>query len=280
QALQISVSMGDYEGEALALHNVANGLVYTFAVNDIRADYQRAHEIYERLQHQVGLASIAVDEAMFETEIGLLARAHAGFENAEKIAAAIDHRWILCVALIDDAYCERLRSETKRALECAADALRLAQELHSTTLESAALGVLGCAELQKGDTAGAIRHLRRGVELRRGSEPTPRLGDNLRALADALLAAGQVDEAASVATELSSLYESHPHLAPQPAEWLGCIARACAATGRRRDASIAWQRAAATVMERGARIEDDDTRAAFYDLPFNREATSRVLLRK
>ncbi len=63
-------AIGDREGEALALHNIANGLLYTFDVEQTRELYARARQLYAMLNHAVGLAGIAVDQALFHTELG------------------------------------------------------------------------------------------------------------------------------------------------------------------------------------------------------------------
>jgi len=67
-------AIGDREGEALALHTLANGLVYTFNIAQAGSYYRRALELYERIGHRVGLASIFVDLGLFHTELGLLDR--------------------------------------------------------------------------------------------------------------------------------------------------------------------------------------------------------------
>src|SRR5438270_3429584 len=53
EAHEISRAIGDREGEALALHTLADGLVYTFNVDEARRHYRRASELYERIGHRV-----------------------------------------------------------------------------------------------------------------------------------------------------------------------------------------------------------------------------------
>jgi len=48
EAHDVSRAIGDREGEALALHTIANGLVYTFRVGDVESYYLRALELYAR----------------------------------------------------------------------------------------------------------------------------------------------------------------------------------------------------------------------------------------
>ncbi|MBV8364045.1 MAG: AAA family ATPase, partial [Candidatus Eremiobacteraeota bacterium] len=77
QAHAVSVAIGDREGEALALHNIANGLLYTFDVEQTRRLYAEARELYRILNHAVGRAGIAVDEGLFYTELGVFEAAEA-----------------------------------------------------------------------------------------------------------------------------------------------------------------------------------------------------------
>ena len=167
EAHEVSHAIGDREGEALALHTMANGLVYTFRVADADAYYVRALEIYERIGHRVGLASIFVDLGLFHTELGLLDRAIDFYARARELAGEIGSRFVACVERIDSSYCRRLRGELDQAKDCAAQALVLARAINSQHLESAALGTLGAAESGLGEHADAIAHLSRAVELRR-----------------------------------------------------------------------------------------------------------------
>ena len=270
EAYRISSEIGDREGEALALHTIANGLVYPFRVAEARATYARARELYDAIEHHVGQASLAVDEGLFHTEIGLLDRAFEHYERADAIAATIAFAWVRCVVRINKAYALRLSGDHASSAATAADALALARDLGSEQLEAAALGTLGAAESELGTFERALKHLRRGVELRRGAAKTPRLGDNLCALALALLRAGNGSAAARVSAELVALHTAHPHLAPQPTEWLGVAARIAAANGDDGRAVALRAAAAAAFHERLARIDDDATRSAFAALPFNR----------
>jgi DNA-binding SARP family transcriptional activator len=270
EAHDVSRAIGDREGEALALHTIANGLVYTFRVADAESYYLRALELYERIGHRVGLASIFVDLGLFHTELGLLDRAMEFYARAREIAGEIGFPFVACVERIDASYCYRLRGELGAAKESAEAALALAREIKSQHLESAALGTLGAAESALGDGAAAIAHLARAVELRRPAGATPRLGDNLCALALAALRAGDMDGARHAATELLALYDANPKLAPQPTEWLWTAAQVELARDGT-DAAHKLLRQAYSVMHaRAAVIDDEATRAAYLALPFNR----------
>ena len=270
EAHEVSRRIGDREGEALALHTIANGLVYTFRVADAESFYLRALDLYERIGHRVGLASIFVDLGLFHTELGLLDRALGFYARAREIADEIGFRFVACVERIDASYCLRLRGEFGAAKECAETALATAREIRSVHLESAALGTLGAAECGLGAYGDAIAHLGPAVELRRGAGATPRLGDNLCALALANVRAGERDAAASAAAELLALYESNPKLAPQPTEWLWTAAEVELACGRAESAGSLLRHAESVMRARADAIEDAATRAAYLALPFNR----------
>ncbi|HEV2741046.1 MAG TPA: AAA family ATPase [Candidatus Elarobacter sp.] len=270
EAHDVSRAIGDREGEALALHTIANGLVYTFRVGDAESYYVRALEIYERIGHRVGLASIFVDLGLFHTELGLLDRALEFYARAREITGEIGFPFVACVERIDTSYCLRLCGELGAAKASAEAALAIARDIKSQHLESAALGTLGAAECALGDHAAAIAHLTPAVELRRPAGATPRLGDNLCALALASLCAGDADGARRAADELLALYDANPKLAPQPTEWLWTAAQVALGT-ERADAARKLLRQAYSVMQaRAAVIDDAATRAAYLALPFNR----------
>ena len=149
-------------------------------------------------------------------------------------------------------------------------ALALAREVRSAPLESAALGVLGAAESALGAHAEALAHLRAAVELRRPSGATPRLGDNLCALALAHLRAGELDAARAAAGELLALYDANPNLAPQPTEWLFTAAQVERAYGARDAADRLLLQAESVMRARAAAIHDAATRTAYLGLPVQR----------
>lgn len=276
EAHDVSRAIGDREGEALALHTMANGLVYTFRVADAESYYLRALDLYERIGHRVGLASIFVDLGLFHTELGLLDRAIDLYARAREIADEIGFRFVACVERIDTSYCRRLRGELDAAKDSAEAALALAREISSQHLESAALGALGAAECGLGAYADAIGHLVTAVELRRPAGATPRLGDNLCALALAYARAGDRAAAARAAEELLALYDSNPKLAPQPTEWLWTAAQVELARGRPSAARKLLRQAESVMRARATAIDDAATRAAYLALPFNREVAEAL----
>ncbi|HEY0394159.1 MAG TPA: AAA family ATPase [Candidatus Elarobacter sp.] len=270
EAHATSRAIGDREGEALALHTLANGLVYTFRVGEARERYERARELYERIGHRVGIASIGVDLGLFHTELGLLDRALELYANAREVAAEIGFRWVLCVEAVDRSYAHRLRGAFADARSAAESALVIARELRSPPLVSAALGTLGAAESALGAHADAIAHLEEGVALRRPAGQTPRLGENLCALALAHVRAGDAEAARRAADELLDLYEANPKLAPQPSEWLWAAAQVELLHERFDVAQGLLRRAGSVMRARAAAIDDAATRAAYLALPFNR----------
>jgi len=270
EANDISRAIGDIEGEALALHTMANGSTVAFRTGEAAAAYARALALYERIRHRVGIASISVDFGLFHTEVGLLDRALEWFARAYDVAREIEFRFVICVAHIDISYCRRLRGDFEEAKAAAGSAVLLAREIGSVPLESASLGVLGAAQTALGEYDDAIAHLTVAVELRRPAGATPRLGDNLCALAQALLRAGDLPAARRAADEMLALYDLHPSLPPQPTEWLWTAAQVERARRRPTAADALLYRARAVMHERAAAIDDAATRAAFLALPFNR----------
>lgn len=103
EAYRISGEIGDREGQALALHTIANGLVYPFRVAEARAAYRHAAELYMSIGHRVGQASVAVDEGLFCTELGLLDRALILYANAADVAESIGFEWVRCIEAVNAA---------------------------------------------------------------------------------------------------------------------------------------------------------------------------------
>src|SRR4029077_21023126 len=102
----------------------------------------------------------------------------------------------------------------------------------------------------------AIAHLTVAVELRRPAGATPRLGDNLCALAQAFLRAGDLPAAHRAAVEMLALYDAHPTLPPQPTEWLWTAAQVERVRRRPTAADALLYRARTVMHERAAAIDD------------------------
>ncbi|HZW53730.1 MAG TPA: tetratricopeptide repeat protein, partial [Candidatus Elarobacter sp.] len=219
---------------------------------------------------------IAVDMGLFHNELGLLDRALEFYDRARAVAAEIGFRWVTCVEGVNRSYCRRLQGSFADAKADAAAALAVARELGSQPLTSAALGALGAAESALGEHAAAIAHLEEGVGLRRPAGMTPRLGDNLCALALAYVRSGDAPAARRTAGELLDLYEANPKLAPQPAEWLWSAAQVELLCERFDAAESLLRRAGSVMRARAAAIPDADTRAAYVALPFNRAVTEAL----
>lgn len=279
EAHDVSRRIGDREGEALALHTMANGLLYTDRVDDAASYYERAQQIYERIGHRVGLASIFVDRGLFMTELGLLDEALRWYDRARRAVREIGFGFVACVEQIDRSYCRRLRGEPLAARAAARTARALARRIGARHLESAALGTLGTAETLLDDCGAAVAHLTRAVDLRRRDGATPRLGDNLCALAFAQARAGDLPAACRAADEMLALHEAHPHLAPQPTEWLWTAVHVAHVSGRDDDASRLLGQAADAMAARAAAIGEPATRAAYLALPFNRAIRDALAVR-
>lgn len=276
EAYDRSRAIGDREGEAMALHNVANGLVYEFRIDETAAAYEQALRIYQDIGHRVGIAGILTDTGLFRVETGLLDEGLVLLRRAAAIADEIGFLFVSCVARINEAYALRLAGRLSESRDAAVRALAFARTLRSAPLESAALGTLGVAESGLGTHEEAIHHLRVGVELRRPGGPSARLGDNVCALAHAQLLAGDTAAALASAEELLALYEERPRAAPQPTEWLWVAATISRASGDEKRARALFEAAAAIVEERARRLTDPVMRDAFMALPFNRAAAAEL----
>ena len=102
------------------------------------------------------------------------------------------------------------------------------------------------------------------------------MGDNLCALAEAYVRAGDRDAARRTAGELMTLYATNPKLAPQPTEWLWAAAQVELACDRSSAARTLLRQANSVMRARATAIDDAATRAAYLALPFNRAVAEAV----
>ena len=191
EAHDISRAIGDREGEALALHTLANGYISAFRVARRRCVYGGRSALYERMRHRVGIASISVDYGFFHTELGLLDARSTLFARAARSprrSGSGSSRACRRQRELLSPVAGRLREAPRRARRRSRWRARSARRRSSRPRS-------GCSAPRNarcGAYDDAVVHLRAAVELRRPAGATPRLGDNLCALARALLRAGDL----------------------------------------------------------------------------------------
>jgi tetratricopeptide (TPR) repeat protein len=222
------------------------------------------------LGYVAGAASVQSNIAVFELYVGNVHKALAIYDRILPILEEVNAELPLCVAHFTRSEAYLLDGDRRRSLESAAKAHELARKMSARGLIAAARLSLGTATCENGDVDAGIALLIEAVEMRRRGGPVIRLIEALCAYLQALLDARRDDAARPIAEELRELYESNAEKAWRPTCVLSLLGQAARATGDESAAVGYFQRGRAMLQRETERFDDDESAAAFRDLPFNR----------
>ena len=176
---------------------------------DARSHYARARRIYRELEDPTGLTVVALNEGTACVRSGRLRDAERLLAEADERFRDLDDHFGSTMVKSNRANVALHLGEYADAARFAAEARDLAVAAGSRWLESVALGNLGAAKRELGNTAEALADAETGIALaRRASNPSQLLVD-LAEYALSLLRAGRVADAETVVAEVSALNATH-----------------------------------------------------------------------
>ncbi|GAC1388574.1 MAG: AAA family ATPase [Vulcanimicrobiaceae bacterium] len=261
--LRIAGTIGDVQLAAEAYARSAPALARLFEVERARAHFARARHFYRKAGNSQGLASIAINEAVFLMHLGRVNEAQTSCDEAYALFGRLRDLRGRAVALLNRTVIDVRRDSLDSALAAAKQALRLSRFIKNTPLEAHALANLGGVERRLGDLPAAVAHLRAAIALHRGLGGQIALVTHLTELTQALIATGAHEEATTACDELVSIVTATLPAAKDPQFALWSVARSLRALGDVDGSRWALERAAATLNERARAIPDEASRNAF-----------------
>ncbi|MBV8433584.1 MAG: AAA family ATPase [Candidatus Eremiobacteraeota bacterium] len=268
ELLELAIATADMESEIQA-HTVLGWVCRTVATAaEVRAHYDRAVELSERLNFVHGSVAALVDRAQYEATIGNVAPAFEFFDRALSVmeGTGADAFAGFCLANRSRAHCAA--GNVAPALEDARRAREIAERIDIPRLRASAGTALGIALVAAGEPAEGLRHLALAVDERRRLGSVPGLCDALCEYARALLRGDTPAAALPSLDELSALYAQHPDRQDCPIRICYALANGATLRGDEAAAASYRDRARRLLAHDLALLPDDASRrayAAFYD---------------
>lgn len=272
QMLALCRTIGDREGEADAHARLAATLARLFQVSRALGHYEKATSLYADMGKRQGQAAVLLNRGMLANTLGRYAEAMAGFRQAELLFAAMHDRRGIASCAINLSAVAIYQGDYRLAQEYASAARALAHTIQIPLFEAAALGNLGEAELKLGEPKRAIAHLTAAVALRRQQHLPPEdSATDLSLLTLAHLHAGKMEQARRMADELLELVATKADTIYDPQLALWAAVQTYRARGQSQRGGELLSQANAILQEKAAAIPDPESRAAFLQIPTNRE---------
>ena len=240
---------------------------------DVVAARKLTSELFEYVeQHNVRLNSLALRQNLGEIfEALALGNIDTAIETLEAVltdAERLGQTSAICCSLINIGEVLVVRNEASRALPYLQRAYELTERSGEGRLHLDAKVALGAAEAASGSPMKGLRKLREMANERRHS-PRLHVGD-LCSLIEALLRAGLANEAIPYAAELEAAYAEHRAGVQHPMRV--CLVLSDAAEARGDAVSAKRYRFEGATLAKAAleRLPDEETRANFAAMPFNK----------
>ena len=271
QMLELCRTIGDREGEADSLARLGTVSARLFAIQAAREYYAQARALYADLGKRQGQAGVLVNTGVLATRLGHYAEGQLAFEQAGELFQILEDVRGQAVCALNLCMAAYFQGEFVIARGAAARGLELARQMSSQVMEANALANLGAAERELGQLPGAIAHMEAGLAIRRTLGQVAELGTDLCDLVIAYVRQGSLEAAQRSVVEMLDIYSQHEQAMMHPQYILWAAAQTFRAAGEQARAREYLERACAVMQGRARAIPNDDSRASFLELPFNRE---------
>jgi DNA-binding SARP family transcriptional activator/predicted ATPase len=270
RGLELCRTIGDREGEADFLFRLGNIAGRRFSVGAAVTMYASATAIYDALNKPLGQAIVLLNTGLLYLKIGEHAQALGALKRARSVFAELNDLRGLTVCALNLGMAAYLRGRFGAALRISQKAVALAHRLGSAQLECTALGNVGAAERELGQSVASVAHSEAALDMRRRIAPMD-IGSDLADMGLTYLRAGDLRAACAIAQEIEALPAPALESVMFPQNVLWSAAQIYAAAQLREPYARALQRAIAMRDERCAKIPEGPWRDTYRLLFFNRE---------
>lgn len=269
--LELCQRIGDREGEADAYARLAMVAARLYRVAEARQYYARAADLYQQVRKRQGQASVLLNNGLFLARLGRYAESREAFLQAASLFDEMGDARGQAICALNQCAVAIYQEDFAEAQVQARLCMDTARKAGLGAIEALSLGNLGEVALRQGQPLRAVRYLRKAIASRRklGIPEAVSVMD-LSALLEAYLALGSLQHARQIAEKLWALYraDSQNMEYPQYVLWaLSLFHRAVKDTEKAED-DLA--RAYDILQQRAAAIPDEESRASFLNIPYNR----------
>jgi DNA-binding SARP family transcriptional activator/tetratricopeptide (TPR) repeat protein len=267
----IASEIGDFESEITARIELAWAAQFDSDVPSVRANYDTALELAERMGYAKAIAGLLMDRGSFEHRIGNSAGAIAFYDRAIVAANESGSPTLAATCLANRSVVLSIDGDPAEALASALEACDVAARFGDRRLKAGAKAALAMATIAGGDLAGGLEIMSEAIAIRRDIVDAFGLAENLCSYAETLLALGRDDEAAPCLDEIRNLYEADPEQCEYPARTCYLLCIAARKRGDEREARSYLRRGMQLLAREVARAPDEDAKGTLNRRPFNRK---------
>ena len=269
RSLALHLTINDREGEASSRGRLAVTAAWLGEYAVALREFETAISIYESLGHKRGLATSHTNLTLLLMRIGRFSDALNAIERSNELFEKVQERRTVAANQVNASFVNLHLGNAEGAKALATEALAITREISYPVFEAAALANLGNAERMLGNVEEGIAHMEAGLAIRRSIQEPGDYVDDLADLTLAYIEGDRDEEAFAIARELLSIGTASFDGAfwPQYAWW--AAAQGLAAGGAELEAAEARARARRELQAFAGRIDDEQTRAAFLQVPIN-----------
>lgn len=268
EMLRIDLARGDITQETVSRAYL--GSCSDAWPSEAREHFERAYEIASILERKTSMLMLRLNRGTLEEQTGRYDLALVCARDAFAIATELGEITVQAHALINESAALRETGDCEAASETARRAYTLVRDVDEPRVVAGALSAMGKAELARGNPSRAIELLEEAVMLRRRAHSQNTLVADLAALADALRQAGRPTDARRAADEVAPMVRDDLEEHLRPTKLCAVLADVYAANGDVERANEWRKRGRALIATTLGRISDEETRAAFRSLSYNR----------
>jgi ATP/maltotriose-dependent transcriptional regulator MalT len=269
---KISARLGNVSGTVAGHTLLAQAAYMGGDIADARARFGEAIEMAERHGLTQSFVMNSINLGCMERDTGNFAAAMAHWERMLPLALQLGAKSSHACILLNQGEATLAQGDAVRAAEILEPALALCREIGEPRLVGGAAIALGAAKAALGDRNAGFALMHEAIGLRRSSVGGTRaLASAYAYLIDASLAAGDAGGAESAAAELLDVHRGGAADAMFSTRNLTLLARVASASGDAAAAARYANEGRERFATRMAELPDDETRAAFAALAFNRD---------
>lgn len=275
ELLDVAERIGDQETSAKAHWLRGWAASVRGDIAELRSEYDRAAEAFERLQQPQSLAATYVNLGVHYADYGVFDRAIELYERGIAFAERAGTRNIVSIALANIADVEATRGNVTQARELAVQALDVALPTGDQRAIGNSKSVLGTIEIALGATAEGLAYLRDALASRRTLNATESFVDDASKLINALLDTGGASEAAALGIELEGSLDLIRATTKATFAYV-TLARLARASGDADREPEFEKRARRLFVQLRDALPDEESRTAFESLPYYRDLAGRA----
>lgn len=269
RALHMASVTNDLAGRANALERLASVAVRLKKFAEARDHFDEALRLYRELESPHGVAVVLLNRGIFLSYISHFAEAEQSIADARQRFRTLKDSRGEFVAVLDLGMVYYYTNRFTEAKASAEQALILARQAGNLSFEAMALTNLGAAERELGSLRPAIDHMLEGIQHHDAmARPLDLIGD-LTDLLAAYVRAGDGAAALRTAERIETLLAEAPD-EPRFYHYVLFMLSMAYREAAPETARAYLERAYAAYLALSEAHPDDDSRAAFAAIPFNR----------